>query len=87
MRSCLLGSWALFPHDSLLGWARVGPLRPPRHGPRRLFSRWEIVGEEPLRAWVSDEHAGRQLNVPLDVARTLREEAGQAFLQWLEEGE
>ena len=40
-----------------------------------------------LKAWVHDERAGRHLNVPLPFARSLREGAGEAFLQWLESGE
>ena len=48
---------------------------------------WEIVEEDELRAWVADERAGRHFGVPLGVARKLREGAGDAFLQWLEEGE
>ena len=48
---------------------------------------WEIVPEGALTAWVGDERAGRHLAVPIAVARALREGAGAAFLQWLEEGE
>ena len=48
---------------------------------------WEVVSEDALKAWVHDERAGRHLNVPLPFARSLREGAGEAFLEWLESGE
>ena len=46
---------------------------------------WDVVAEDAVQAWVSDENAARQLTVQVGDARRLRE-AGQAFLDWVQEG-
>ena len=57
------------------------------HESLKLCWEYEIVDEDALRAWVADERAARLLSVRTADARTLREGPGQAFLEWLEEGE